>query len=71
VWKKTTFTCPLDTFPYRRMAFGLYNAPFTFQRYMLVLIPDFIDNFKEVFIDDFSVFGSSFDVCLIHYFEKM
>nr|GEY88878.1 reverse transcriptase domain-containing protein [Tanacetum cinerariifolium] len=30
--EKTTFTCPYGTFPYRRMPFGLCNAPGTFQR---------------------------------------
>jgi len=27
---KTTFTCPFGTFAYRRMPFGLCNAPITF-----------------------------------------
>ncbi|GJU19105.1 reverse transcriptase domain-containing protein [Tanacetum coccineum] len=31
--EKTTFTCPYGTFAYRRMPFGLCNAPGTFQRY--------------------------------------
>ncbi|GKD01435.1 reverse transcriptase domain-containing protein, partial [Tanacetum coccineum] len=31
--EKTTFTCPYRTFAYRRMSFGLCNAPGTFQRY--------------------------------------
>ncbi|GKC39374.1 putative nucleotidyltransferase, ribonuclease H [Tanacetum coccineum] len=31
--EKTTFTCPYDTFAYKRMPFGLCNAPTTFQRY--------------------------------------
>ncbi|GJV01839.1 reverse transcriptase domain-containing protein [Tanacetum coccineum] len=30
--EKTTFTCPYGTFAYRRMPFGLCNAPGTFQR---------------------------------------
>nr|GEX87113.1 DNA-directed DNA polymerase [Tanacetum cinerariifolium] len=30
--EKTTFTCPYRTFAYRRMPFGLCNAPGTFQR---------------------------------------
>nr|GEU94659.1 hypothetical protein [Tanacetum cinerariifolium] len=31
--ENTTFTCPYGTFTYRRMPFGLCNAPGTFQRY--------------------------------------
>ena len=27
--EKTTFTCPFGTYAYRRMGFGLYNAPST------------------------------------------
>ena len=30
--EKTTFTCPFGTYAYRRMHFGLCNAPPTFQR---------------------------------------
>nr|GEZ04959.1 reverse transcriptase domain-containing protein [Tanacetum cinerariifolium] len=33
--EKTTFTCPYGTFAYRRMPFGLCNAPGTFQRYFV------------------------------------
>ncbi|XP_052185189.1 uncharacterized protein LOC127796827 [Diospyros lotus] len=43
--EKTTFTCPFGTFAYRRMPFGLCNAP--------------------VFMDDFFVYGTSFDDCLV------
>ncbi|CAL9024906.1 unnamed protein product, partial [Prunus brigantina] len=64
--EKTTFTCSFGTFAYRRMPFGLCNAPATFQRCMLAIFSDMIERFIEVFMDDFSVFGSSFDNCLNH-----
>ncbi|KAK1419540.1 hypothetical protein QVD17_28715 [Tagetes erecta] len=62
--EKTTFTCPFGTFAYRRMPFGLCNAPATFQRCMVAIFQDMMQNSMEVFMDDFSVFGSSFDHCL-------
>ena len=62
--KKTTFTCPYGTFAYRRMPIGLYNAPATFQRCMMAIFSDLIENIMEVFMDDVSVYGTSFDACL-------
>ncbi|KAD5317466.1 hypothetical protein E3N88_17412 [Mikania micrantha] len=62
--EKTTFTCPYGTFAYRRMPFGLCNAPATFQHCMVAIFHDMIEDSMEVFMDDFSVFGSSFDHCL-------
>src|SRR5262249_11900574 len=49
---------------YRRMPFGLCNAPGTFQRCMVSIFSNFIDECMEVFMDDFTVFGLSFDSCL-------
>ncbi|GKA33233.1 reverse transcriptase domain-containing protein [Tanacetum coccineum] len=68
--EKTTFTCPYGTFAYRRMPFGLCNAPGTFQRCMMAIFHDMIEKTMEVFMDDFSVFGDSFSTCLTH-LEKM
>ncbi|GJR72036.1 reverse transcriptase domain-containing protein [Tanacetum coccineum] len=68
--EKTTFTCPCGTFAYRRMPFGLCNAPGTFQRCMMAIFHDMIEKTMEVFMDDFSVFGDSFDSCLSN-LEKM
>ncbi|GJT67270.1 reverse transcriptase domain-containing protein [Tanacetum coccineum] len=44
--EKTTFTCPYGTFAYRRMPFGLCNAPGTFQRCMMAIFHDMIENQK-------------------------
>ncbi|GJS80908.1 reverse transcriptase domain-containing protein [Tanacetum coccineum] len=68
--EKTTFTCPYGTFAYRRMPFGLCNAPGTFQRCMMAIFHDMIEKTMEVFMDDFSVFGDSFSTCLSH-LDKM
>jgi hypothetical protein len=62
--EKTTFTCPFGTFAYRKMPFGLCNAPATFQRCMLSIFSNMVKRFLEIFMDDFSVFGDSFDDCL-------
>nr|GEX16513.1 reverse transcriptase domain-containing protein [Tanacetum cinerariifolium] len=62
--EKTTFTCPYGTFAYRRMPFGLFNALGTFQRCMLAIFHDMVEKTMEVFMDDFSVFGNSFENCL-------
>jgi len=62
--EKTTFTCPFGVFTYRKMPFGLCNAPATFQRCMLAIFFDLVENCIEVFMDDFSVFGLSFQSCL-------
>nr|GEZ19597.1 reverse transcriptase domain-containing protein [Tanacetum cinerariifolium] len=64
--EKTTFTCPYGTFAYRRMPFGLCNAPGTFQRCMMAIFYDMIEKTMKVFMDDFSVFGGSFASCLSH-----
>ncbi|GJR25034.1 reverse transcriptase domain-containing protein [Tanacetum coccineum] len=68
--EKTTFTCPYGTFAYRRMPFGLCNAPGTFQRCMMAIFHDMIEETMEVFMDDFSVFEDSFSSCLSH-LDKM
>ncbi|KAK8492616.1 hypothetical protein V6N11_030838 [Hibiscus sabdariffa] len=64
--EKTTFTCPFGTFAYRRMPFGLCNAPATFQRCMVSIFSDFIEKGIEVFMDDFTVYGNTFNECLFN-----
>ena len=62
--EKTTFTCPYGTFSFRRMSFGLCNAPATFQRCMMSMFSDLAEEVMEIFINDFTIYGSSFEQCL-------
>ena len=63
---KTMFTCPYGAYAYRRMSFGLCNAPASFQRCMMSIFSDMI----EVIMEDFSVYGKTFDHCLEN-FDKV
>ena len=62
--ENTDFTRPFGIFAYRKMPFGLCNSPATFQRCMLAIFADMVEKCIEVFMDDFVVFGPSFDYCL-------
>ena len=62
--EKITFTCPYGIFAFRRMPFRLCNAPITFQRCMMSIFSDLVEEAMEIFMDDFSVYGSSFEHCL-------
>ncbi|GJX39348.1 reverse transcriptase domain-containing protein [Tanacetum coccineum] len=64
--EKTTFTYPYGTYAYKRMPFGLCNAPATFQRCMIAIFQDMLETSMEVSMDDFLVFGDSFDSCLVN-----
>ena len=62
--EKTTFTCPFGMFAFRKMPFGLCNASRAFQRWMMGIFSDLIEKIMEIFMDDFSAFGDSYEGCL-------
>ena len=62
--EKTTFTCPYGTFAFRMIPFGLCNAPATFHRCIMSMFSDLVEEAMEIFMDDFLVYGSSFENCL-------
>ncbi|RDX96975.1 hypothetical protein CR513_20305, partial [Mucuna pruriens] len=61
---KTTFTYPFSTFAYTCMPFGLCNAPSTFQRCMITIFSNLLQDCMEVFMDDFIVYADAFEACL-------
>ncbi|XP_049410527.1 uncharacterized protein LOC125873697 [Solanum stenotomum] len=66
-WReKITFTYPYGTFAFKRLAFGLCNAPETFQRYVMSIFLDMVKDTLEIFIDEFSVVGDTFGDCLFN-----
>nr|GEU59737.1 reverse transcriptase domain-containing protein [Tanacetum cinerariifolium] len=62
--RKNHLHCPYRAFAYRRMPFGLCNAPRTFQRCMVAIFHGIIKKTIEVFMDDFLALGDSFSSCL-------
>ena len=62
--EKTSFTYPYGTFAFRRIPFGLCNAHVTFQRSMMSMLSDLAEEVMEIFMDDFTVYGSNFEHCL-------
>lgn len=58
--EKTTYTYPFDTFTFGIMSFELCNAPAPFWRCMISIFSNMV-NYFELFMDDFFVFGDSFE----------
>nr|GEV94934.1 transposon Ty3-I Gag-Pol polyprotein [Tanacetum cinerariifolium] len=65
VEKKTALITVLKSYK-RAIAWKLFDIKGTFQRCMMAIFHDMIEKTMEVFMDDFSVFGNSFQSCLSH-----
>ena len=48
----------------RRIHFGLCNALANFQRCMMSMFSDLVEEAMEIFMDDFSAYGTNFEKCL-------
>ncbi len=63
--EKTSFSCPFGKFQYRRMPFGLCNAPSVFQRLMDCVLSG-CEDYAKVYIDDILVVSESWEVHARH-----
>lgn len=61
---KTKFTYLYGTYSFNCMAFVLCDATATSQRRMMTIFYEMMEEFIEVFMDNFSIFGNSFQACL-------
>jgi hypothetical protein len=59
--EKTTFTRPFNRYVYKRMPFSLCNTPATFRRCMMSNFSEYVERIIKVFMDDFIVYGDSFN----------
>ena len=54
---KTTFVTEWGCFQYTMIYFGLKNTPVIFSRVVVASFKDFIQNFLQVYMDDWKVYG--------------
>ncbi len=62
---KTAFVCPFGKWHFRKMPFGLCNAPSAFQRLMDIVLKDCM-NCSTVYIDDILVWSKNWEQHLTH-----
>jgi hypothetical protein len=61
---KITFTNPWGTVSYKVLPFGLCNAPTTFQRVLIGIFSDMVNDCMEISMDEFTPYGIDFDEAL-------
>jgi hypothetical protein len=54
---KTTFSMEWGSYQYKIMTFGLKNAPTIFFRVVIVAFNEFIHQFLEVYLDDWTIYS--------------
>jgi hypothetical protein len=59
--RKTVFILEWGAYAYNVMPFGLCNVPITFQKVVTKNFNKYFNDFMQVFLDDFNVFGENED----------
>lgn len=63
---KTSFTCHAGFYRFKRLPFGLINAPATFQRALDLILSGVRYEFALVYLDDIIIFSKTFDEHMAH-----
>ena len=63
---KTAFLCHKGLFYFKRLPFGLKNAPISFQCMMETVFAQEIGQYLAVYIDDLNIYSKNFEEHLIH-----
>ena len=69
--RKTAFVCHAGTFQYVRMAFGLFNAPATFQRALYNILTKYIWKTCLIYVDDVIIYSRNVHKHINHVDEIM
>ena len=64
-WEKTAFITHSGLYEFKKMPFGLVNAPATFQRLMEVVLYGLARDGCMVYLDDVLVVGRTFEEHMI------
>ena len=68
---KTAFTCHAGTYQFKRMPFGLCNAPATFQRTLDIILSPYRWRTCLVYLDDIIIFSPNYESHIQHVDEVL
>jgi hypothetical protein len=63
---KTAFTCHKGLYYFKRLPFGLKNAPVSFQCMMETIFAEEIGQHLAVYIDDLNIYSTNFEQHMVH-----
>ena len=69
--EKTAFACHKGTFQFKRLAFGLCNAPATFSRLVMKALSGLDRKYYAPFLDDVAVFSKNVNDHMEHLFNVL
>jgi hypothetical protein len=62
----TTFRTRYGSFKYKVIPFGVTNRPATFQRYINIVLSEYLDDFATAYVDDILIYLESLEEHIKH-----